>query len=40
MNTSLLKYLVSLAGNQVDAIDTTALFKNIPKKHILPSYIP
>lgn len=32
MNTSLLKYLVSLAGNQVDAIDTTALFKKYPKE--------
>lgn len=32
MNVSLLKYLVSLAGNQVDAIDTNAFFKKYPRE--------
>lgn len=32
MNTSLLKYLVSLARNQVDVIDTNALFEEYPRE--------
>lgn len=32
MNTSLLKYLVSLARNQVDVIDTNALFEKYPRE--------
>ncbi len=32
MNVSLLKYLVSLSGNQVDIIDTNAFFEKYPRE--------
>lgn len=32
MNTSLLKYLVSLAENEVNAINTKALFEKYPRE--------